>query len=182
MNYPSKILDYTRKKFLLATYPIGKGNDSIFIFTIRSFFIAIIPSLLLITFFWSLMIGGGVGIAFSEESDNKITLQKIFGTIFFGPMIETFVLAAAIKILKGLIKDEFYIAIICALAWGLLHGTIHVSMFFGTVWTFFVLSYCFMLWRKISLTYGIIAAYFPHALINFSSMLIENIAVVISKF
>jgi hypothetical protein len=51
-----------------------------------------------------------------------------------------------------------------------LHALLDPLWFFGTVWSFFVMSCAFLGWRKCSYRRAFIAASVPHVLINLTVM------------
>jgi hypothetical protein len=59
-----------------------------------------------------------------------------------------------------------FVAATAAILCGLAHGTYGLLWFFGTAWSFFVFSYGFLAWRKVSYLHAFVAAAAPHALLN----------------
>ena len=83
-----------------------------------------------------------------------------------GPALETCLLAFVIYVLSEFFERKLVIACISAFLWACLHGASAALWFFGVIWSFFVFSCAYIVWRKQSFWYGFIAAAVPHALNN----------------
>jgi hypothetical protein len=90
--------------------------------------------------------------------------------VIFAPIVETLVLIGGIKVLELISRRSVVLAMLSALAWGLLHGSLGALWFFGTIWSFFVFSCAYLAWRSRSFQAGFIAASMPHALVNLTAM------------
>lgn len=98
--------------------------------------------------------------------DVPIAALQLFGLAVLSPVAETAMLALTITALANFIHSRLWLAVIAALIWGGLHSLASPFWFFGTVWSFFVFSCCYLIWRPRSLWYALAAAAIPHALIN----------------
>lgn len=103
---------------------------------------------------------------------NTSVIVSVFGSVFFAPIVETFLLAGLLKILSKVSSHPVFIAAYAAIIWGGLHGLFGILWFFGTVWSFFVFSCSFIAWRKSSFKHAFIAAAIPHALVNLIAVLV----------
>lgn len=112
---------------------------------------------------------------FSPPSES-LSFGGIIGTIIIAPVVETFVLALLLAILSSFVSTRLRIAIIAAVLSGLAHGLFGLLWFFGTVWSFFVLSCAYLAWREKGFKYAYIAALVPHVLNNGIATLIIFIA------
>ncbi len=102
--------------------------------------------------------------------DQAATASEVFGAVVFAPIVETFLLAGAVKLLSVCTTRAAYIATWSAIGWGLLHSLFGALWFFGTAWSFFVFTCAYLAWRKVSFGHAFAAAAFPHALINATAM------------
>jgi len=87
-----------------------------------------------------------------------------FGTIIFAPLAETFLLVGGLSVVSRLGRAVSCVA--SAIAWGALHGLLAPIQFFGTVWSFFVFGFGYLLWRRRSVKHAFAAAAVPHFLVN----------------
>jgi membrane protease YdiL (CAAX protease family) len=105
--------------------------------------------------------------------------EEFLAAVAFAPIAETLLLALVLRLLRLFTGKEVFTAIVSALAWGCLHGAQGFLWFFGTVWSFFVLSCAFLAWRERSFWHAFVAAAVPHALINATAIIVlaaENAA------
>jgi len=100
----------------------------------------------------------------------KINIWDFIGAVIFAPVGETLILAALLALIRrwGITTQ----AIISAIVWGGIHALAAPFWFFGTVFSFFVFSYAYLIWRQKSFAYGFTAAALPHALINLSAFVL----------
>jgi hypothetical protein len=112
------------------------------------------------------------GIDPGQPPSPASTVGQVFLVVVFSPLVETLMLGAGVKLLSGVVKRPVWVAIISALLWGVLHGLFTPLWFFGTVWSFFLMSCAFMGWRKWSYRRAYMAAFVPHFLINLTVTLL----------
>ncbi|MEQ1516733.1 MAG: CPBP family glutamic-type intramembrane protease [Usitatibacteraceae bacterium] len=105
-----------------------------------------------------------------------LSWQESIGTIIFAPVVETFLLAGLVNILSRVTKRPVQIAALSALLWGSFHALFGLLWFFGTVWSFFVFTVAYIVWKKVTFSHGLVAASLPHALVNSSAMLLLLLA------
>lgn len=99
--------------------------------------------------------------------DNPVgspSIEDGFAAIIFAPVVETFLLAVGLRLLSGLGRTGSCVA--SALVWGVLHGVFAPIRFFGSVWSFFVFGFGYLLWRQRSRKHAFAAAAVPHAIVN----------------
>ena len=87
------------------------------------------------------------------------------------PILETALLALGLKAIALLSPNRFFDALVSAVLWGCIHAAFGLLWFFGTVWSFFVFSYAFLVWRPTSFRAAFAAAAVPHAAINAIALL-----------
>ncbi len=90
----------------------------------------------------------------------------VIASTTIAPIFETFLLAAAIAILSVFITSKIRVAIVSAVLWGIFHGLFGLLWFFGSAWSFFVLSCAYLAWRGKSFKHAYYAALIPHVLNN----------------
>lgn len=132
--------------------------------------IALIPSVLLFVLATGLLALAGVSLESIAPPAREVSVSTFLGAVIFAPIVETLVLIGGIKILGSISSRPVVVAMMSALAWGFFHGIFGALWFFGTVWSFFVLSCAYLAWRDRSFKAGFIAASVPHALVNLTAM------------
>jgi hypothetical protein len=86
------------------------------------------------------------------------------------PLLETALLGIGLRLLGFLGLSPFTKSVISALCWALAHAISAPLQFFGVVWSFFVFSRGYLLWRPKSLRQAIGAAWVPHMMQNALAM------------
>ena len=99
------------------------------------------------------------------------SVAGFFGTVFFAPIVETYILAVLITILSSFIQNKFHVAIVSGLLWGIGHAAFGLLWFFAPAWIFFVLTCSYMAWREKSFKHAYFAAFIPHALNNATAVI-----------
>lgn len=89
-----------------------------------------------------------------------------FGTIIFAPVVETLLLIFLLRFLQSLRLSDLQACVVSAIIWGIGHAWVHPLAFFGTIWSFFVFNWSFLLWRQRSRAHGYWAAALPHVFVN----------------
>ena len=98
-----------------------------------------------------------------------IKIDSIFMLIIVvivAPLIETLILAVFFMLIPrrlGLVKR----AIISAILWGILHALSAPLWFIGVIFSFFVFSCGYLVWRQKSFACAFVAALLPHVFVNF---------------
>ena len=116
-----------------------------------------------------------LGISVKTPDWGNITIVLFVLIVIIAPLIETLILAGFFLLIPrrlGLIKR----AIISAIIWGILHALSAPVWFFGVVFSFFVYSCSYLVWRQKSFARGFVAAAVPHAVVNFLCCMILIIA------
>jgi hypothetical protein len=145
-------------------------TDPLWRYCLFAFALALIPSIALFSFVYGALMIAGIDISAIKPPERSATPGEVFGTILVAPILETFLLAFGIRILRRFISNVVVVAATSALAWGALHGIVAPLWFFGTAWSFFVFSCAYLVWRERSFWHAFSAAAFPHSLINLSAM------------
>lgn len=107
----------------------------------------------------------------SDEAETVITFADLFGYIIIAPMLETFILGFFIRLLLRIKLTHLWVCIVSAIGWSALHALIDPVNFFGTVWSFFIFSHCYLTWLDCSKRQAYYAALVPHMLLNTAVML-----------
>jgi hypothetical protein len=132
--------------------------------------LAMIPSIIFYALVRGTLAAAGLNVGAISAPDRSTSLGEVLGSVAFAPVAETFLLAGVLSILSLLSSRRMVIAAMSAVIWGALHATLGALWFFGTAWTFFVLSCAYLGWRPISFKFAFVAALVPHVLINSSVM------------
>ena len=114
----------------------------------------------------------GIDTSGMTPPERKTTLVDFFGTVLLAPLIETLLLSLLLTVLLRLTDRTLFAATVSGVLWGAFHATLGLLWFFGTAWSFFVLSCAYLGWRQRSFQQAFIAAAAPHALINLSAMVV----------
>ena len=134
--------------------------------------LALIPSIVLYQSVEWILIFFGVDVASMRPSGTIATPGAYFGVIVFSPIAETFILAYMLTVLSSSSLRRIWVVVIAAISWGCLHAIFGRLWFFGTVWSFFVFSCAYLVWRQVSFRKAFLAAALPHVLINSLMMLL----------
>lgn len=92
---------------------------------------------------------------------------RIFISSLPVPLVETWIVMWIIRTVRRFVQRPALIATITAVICAIAHELALPLWFFGTVWSFFVFSYGFLIWQSYSSRYALFAAFLPHALLNF---------------
>jgi hypothetical protein len=119
-------------------------TNSRFRYVVAAYLVALIPSLIL-----------AVGLYFSGLSaQNKIMTARapvwidFIGVTLFAPIVETLLMFPIFGILRIFTKRIGWLSFWSAITWALLHSALHPIWGLTTFWTFFVLSFSFLLWEQ----------------------------------
>jgi len=132
-------------------------------------------SIILICIVYVLAILAGIPAEALETPGVKINIRDFLSAVIFAPLAETLILAGMLVLMPrrcGIVPK----AVIAALIWGGLHAIAAPFWFFGTVFSFFVFSCGYLVWRQKSFACGFTAATLPHALINLSVFVLTAIS------
>ncbi|NKI68296.1 hypothetical protein GN109_02585 [Collimonas pratensis] len=141
-------------------------------YVLLSFPIALIPSLVLSQSVQWILIFFGVDVASISPSGTIATPGAAFGSIVFAPIAETFILAYMLTVLSSSSLRRIWVVVMAAICWGCFHAISGRLWFFGTVWSFFVFSCAYLVWRQVSFRKAFLAAALPHVLINSLMMML----------
>jgi hypothetical protein len=133
--------------------------------------LSLIPSITLLALVWVVFTLLGVDPKFMAPPEREATVSTFFGAVIFAPIVETFLLAVGIQVIKSFSSNVVRIGLASAGVWGCLHALFGFMWFFGVVWSFFVWSCGYMAWQSVSKRHAFIAAAIPHAAVNALAML-----------
>jgi hypothetical protein len=137
--------------------------------------VAAVPSAAIYSVVNASLQAAGVDLTHLEPPVRTGSMREWFGAVLFAPFVETLLLAAVLSLLHKLSDRKVFIAVASGLLWGALHATFGVLWFFGTTWSFFVLSCAYLGWHGRSPRKAFAAAWFPHVLVNLSAMTIISV-------
>ena len=136
-----------------------------------AFPVALVPSIVLLGSV-ALVLGAlVVQVEILLPPETEVSVGAAFSAIVVAPLLETPLLALLLALLGKFSNRAGFVASASGVLWGIAHGVFGALWFFGTAWSFFVMSCAFLHWRKQSFAQAFIAAAVPHALINFTMML-----------
>jgi len=141
-----------------------------------AFPLALIPEFLLLACVFPALRLAGIDPMSTPPPPLRMTIQGFIGTVLLSPIVETLALAFILTLLSNVIKRKLPLAAASAFLWGGLHGLYSPIWFFGTVWSFFVFSCGFLVWRERSFGAAFVAAALPHALVNGTVFLLAALA------
>jgi hypothetical protein len=139
-------------------------------YVLRAWMIDFIPTILIAAAFAATRMPG------PPASDEPIWQTVVSGVVVC-PVVETLMLWLFVRLLMLFLKDTVSIAVGSAIIFGILHGMYSVKLGFTVLWGFFVMSLCFLEWRKRSLSSAIIVTSLIHGLFNLAVAILAFIAV-----
>lgn len=149
-----------------------KGSINFQLFNISSSLIALIGSYLLLALIYTLDTFFSFGLIVEEDNSGRVIgLIDLFGYILIAPIIETFILGLLIKLFLRSKQEHLTICIVSSIFFGGLHSFVNPVYFFGTIWSFFIFSHCYLTWLNRSIKKAYVAALIPHVFINSISAL-----------
>ena len=101
-----------------------------------------------------------------ESSDVYITAADAFGYIVFAPVVETYMIVCLVWVLAKLNLSHIAICVSSALVWAGLHGLLNPLSFIGTIFSFFIFTHSYLVWKKHSFKKAYLAAALPHVIVN----------------
>ncbi|MGY0559513.1 CPBP family glutamic-type intramembrane protease [Luteimonas sp. A277] len=111
------------------------------------------------------LVAGVFGVdAMPDGPGGSLGVADVVGTLIFAPVVETFLFAGLLKLLSGL--GPLRSCVVSAVIWGLAHGLLEPIRFAGSVWSFFVFGFGYLLWGQRSFKHGFVAAAVPHVIVN----------------
>ncbi|MTV39315.1 hypothetical protein [Duganella radicis] len=155
---------------------LATQKKSLLNFCCLSFPLALIPSTIFYILASSILRWTGTDLETIKAPEQSLTSTAVAFTILVGPALETLILALIIRLILIFTKRKNVVAAVSALLVAGIHGTIGPLWFFGTVWTFFVLSSGYLIWREESFLKACTAALIPHMLINTTVVLATTAA------
>ena len=143
------------------------------LYCLSVFVLALLPSIALLASAYGVLILCGGDASTLLPAESTTTFVDAFGTAVIAPVVETFFLAAGLKILSGFISDKALAALASGIIWGAFHALFGLLWFFSTFWSFFVYSCAYLALRGASFRKAYIAAALPHALVNLSVLSLQ---------
>lgn len=156
----------------VRTFCFGLPTASLLRYSLIAVPLALIPSIALFSAVLGSLILCGADVSLLMRPVEVVSWGRAFGAIVFAPIAETFLLAGLLALLSMPPLRPAWIPIAAAILFGCLHGMSAALWFFGTVWSFFVFSCAFLVWRKFSFRQAFLAAALPHAMLNAVVMLV----------
>ncbi len=102
----------------------------------------------------------------SENSDASFTAADTFGYIVFAPVVETYMIVCLVWVLAKLNLSHIAICVSSALVWAGLHGLLNPLSSIGTIFSFFIFTHSYLVWKKHSFKRAYLAAALPHVMVN----------------
>ncbi|WP_394154378.1 hypothetical protein [Vibrio maritimus] len=118
---------------------------------------------LLVDFIWGLPFDG---------PDIEVSIADSFGSILFGPAIETLLMVALLLFVTEFTDRIILPAFLCAFIFSLMHSMSHPLWGVFTFIPFVIFSIAFLVWRQNSTKTGFTVAFSTHALHNSFMVLI----------
>lgn len=148
------------------TFPLLRNTDQAMLsYVWRAWLIAFIPSLVL----GAIATSAFASLGHKDPGPDYSSLMEfaIFG-VLIAPWLETIIMWPILSILKRIFRKTLWAALACGALFGALHvaGGPHFSQGVATTWGFFVLSLCFLEWRKKSRGRAIIVTALVHTCTN----------------
>jgi hypothetical protein len=128
--------------------------------------LAIIPSVALSEAVQQYLTWLGIDVSLLMPPVEVLSWRYAFGAIVWGPIAETYMLAGLLALLSMSALRPAWVPIASAVLFGALHGMFGALWFFGTVWSFYVQSCAFLVWRKFSFRQAFLVAALTHAMLN----------------
>jgi hypothetical protein len=153
------------KLLLQPTIPLWK-------YCLIAYPLAMLPSMVFYGLARVSLAAAGVDVDAISAPDRSVSLGEVLGTVAFAPVAETFLLAGVLSVFSMLSSRRVLVAAASGVVWGALHAAFGALWFFGTAWSFFVLSCAYLGWRPASFRFAFVAALVPHMLINSSVMVL----------
>ena len=138
--------------------------------------VALLPSVALVSVAYGLAGLLGIDAMSFAAPDREASFWEFFGCVFLAPCIETFLLAGLLALLSRASSRPLFIAAVSGVLWGALHGMYGLMWFFGTFWSFYVMSCSYLAWRPLGYWQAFAAAAVPHALLNLTVMSLVALA------
>lgn len=157
-------------RYANATLP--SPRPSLWRYCLAAWPAALVPSMLLLASAYAVFALLGMDVEPPDFAESGLSTIDYFGIVVFSPVVETAVLIVVLKLLLALRLPRLPAAAVSAVAWGLVHASVELLWFFGTVWSFFVFSYAYVSWRPVSFKHAFLAAGIPHALVNATALLL----------
>ena len=146
-------------------------NTPMWRYSLVTFVLVILPSIAIMALLIASFHLAHIDVTRFTPPQTSTSVAGFFGTVFFAPIVETYILAVLITILSSFIQNKFHVAIVSGLLWGIGHAAFGLLWFFAPAWIFFVLTCSYMAWREKSFKHAYFAAFIPHALNNATAVI-----------
>lgn len=148
----------------------GQRVGSLTLHALLAWPVALLPSLGLLCLVYALLWLLDVDPTVFQPPERQATFKDFFGAVVFAPLVETLLQGVLLWALSLMSHRPRFVAVASGLLWGAIHGAQGLIWFFGTAWTFYVLSASYLAWRPLGWRRAFFAAALPHALINLTAM------------
>lgn len=128
--------------------------------------VALIPSIVLAAISIRVALWFDPDFFSSRPAPPPETLYTLFISSVPVPFVETWIVMWIIRKVRRVAHRPVSIAAVTAVICAVAHELAVPLWFFGTVWSFFVFSYGFLIWQPYSSRYAFFAMFLPHALLN----------------
>lgn len=157
---------------LLLALVTARRAPSLTLHCLLAWPVALLPSAAFVGLAYGLAVALGVDTTAFAPPDREASFKDFFGAVVFAPLAETLLLGGLLWLLGRLSSQPLFIAAVSGVLWGGLHGAHGLLWFFGTFWSFFVLSCGYLAWRPLGFGRAFAAATLPHMLINLTAMML----------
>jgi len=155
-RHPPSIPSYLRflPKFIFRT------DRGLLQYTLRGLLLAVLPAVVITTL---LMVVDP--LAANAPGHDLSRTSTFVLMVIIGPFLETALMGVILMPLRRLCGTG-PAAVISAVLWGILHGSVSVRWGITVAWPFLILSLAFLTWRHVSLRKAFTVAFLMHALQN----------------
>lgn len=155
------------KKMKIHDIPSYFRGEKFLLYVPLATAIALIPSIVLAMTAFRIALWFDPNFFSAQPTPPPETPFRIFTSSLPVPLIETWIVMWIIRTVRRFVHRPGLIATITAVICAIAHELALPLWFFGTVWSFFIFSYGFLIWQPYSSRYAFFAAFLPHALLNF---------------
>lgn len=132
--------------------------------------VALLPSVALLGSAYAVAGAFGIDVSSLQPPDRELSIERFFSSVVFAPVVETLLLGGLLWLLCRMSRLPLLVAAASGVLWGALHGAFGFMWFFGTCWSFYVMSCCYLAWRPVGWWKAFVAAAAPHAVINLTAL------------
>ncbi len=151
--------------------PLDERPGSLWSYSLRTALIASLPTLIGLCVTMVFVHSSGMDRGGPVVKLPMPDLWELFGNIVFAPVTETATLVVGLLLLGKTRMSASTNAVICGLAFGILHGVLQGWIKFPVaLWGFYFFATAYQVWRPASFAKAVLAALAPHVLVNATVM------------